>query len=304
MIELNERTRRISGSRLYEILAQRDVRSIVDPFMGLPTHLNYLKRKGIAVHGSDLVEWFVRTGEGIVVNDFTILRDSEVAEIVEMLPGRIYPTDMFKAWEGVFFTEEQCVYLGVWHSNVHNLRSDGQTGLAILGLWFAFCYWLQKAHYPDEMLDIPPSELAWSYIRKTERWVCENLKRNTVKRTDAMTMLASNSADAVFFAPPGRNAAKAADARVWMWEAWWQGNPYMNIEHYYRDTVFGLCTADDQSYENAILQVLSMADNYPIIILQTNEANLARFERLAKEVRPHVDILLPESAEAYVVAHR
>ena len=304
MIELNERTRRISGSRLYEILAKYDVRSLVDPFMGLPTHLNYLKRKGIAVHGSDLVEWFVRAGEGIVVNDFTILRDAEVAEIVEMLPGRIYPSDMFKAWEGVFFTEEQCVYLGVWHANVHNLRSDGQTGLAILGLWFAFCYWLQKAHHPDEMLDVPPSELAWNYIRKTERWVCENLKRNTVRRADAMTMLAAGSGDAVLFAPPGRNAFKAADARVWMWEAWWQGNPYMNIEHYYRDTVFGVRTADEGSYENAILTVLAAAENYPMIVLQTNEANLARFERLAKEVRPHVDLLLPASDEAYVVARR
>ncbi len=88
-----------------------------------------------------------------------------------MLPGRIYALDLFKAWEGVFFTEEQCIYLGVWHDNVRNLRSDGQTGLAIFGLWNVLCYWLQKAQYPDDMQDVPPSELAWNYIRKTERWV-------------------------------------------------------------------------------------------------------------------------------------
>ena len=127
MIELHARTRRISGSRLEELLGRYDARSVVDPLMGLPTHLNYLKRHGIAVHGGDVLEWFVRAGEGLVVNDFTILRDIEVAEIVEMLPGRIYPLDRFKAWEGVFFTEEQCAYLGVWHDNVRNLRSDGQT---------------------------------------------------------------------------------------------------------------------------------------------------------------------------------
>ena len=51
MIELPERTRRISPSRLLEILLAHDCKSLVDPFMGLPTHLNYLKRHGIAVHG-------------------------------------------------------------------------------------------------------------------------------------------------------------------------------------------------------------------------------------------------------------
>ena len=39
------------------------------------------------------------------------------------------------------------------------------------GLWRAFCYWLQKTQTPDDMQDIPPSELAWSYIRQTEQWV-------------------------------------------------------------------------------------------------------------------------------------
>ena len=104
MIDLPGRTRRVSGTRLLDLAEERGIRHIVDPFMGLPMHLNTLKRHGIAVHGGDLLEWFVRAGEGLVVNDFTILRESEVAEVVEMLPGRIYPTDLFRAWEGVFFS--------------------------------------------------------------------------------------------------------------------------------------------------------------------------------------------------------
>ncbi len=239
MIELAKRTRRISPSRLHEILAANDARNVVDPFMGLPTHLNYLKRHGIAVHGGDLLEWFVRVGEGIVVNDQTILRDSEVAEIVEMLPGRIYPLDAFKAWEGVFFTEEQCMYLGVWLDNVRNLRSDGQTGLAILGLWRVFCYWLQKAQAPDDMPDVAPSELAWSYIRQTESWVTTNLRHNTVRASDVLTTISAQNANALFIAPPARNSFRTADARIWMWEAWWQGNPYFTIEHVYKDSLFG-----------------------------------------------------------------
>ena len=110
-----------------------------------------------------------------------------------MLPGRIYSLDMFKAWEGVFFCEEQCVYLGVWHDNVRNLRSDGQTGLAILGLWRAFCYWLQKTQNPDDMQDMPPSELAWSYIRQTEQWVVANMRRNTVRQTDVLTTIGARA---------------------------------------------------------------------------------------------------------------
>ncbi|MHB8591831.1 MAG: hypothetical protein ACYDBO_07535 [Vulcanimicrobiaceae bacterium] len=301
MIELHARTRRISGSRLEELLGRYDARSVVDPLMGLPTHLNYLKRHGIAVHGGDVLEWFVRAGEGLVVNDFTILRDIEVAEIVEMLPGRIYPLDRFKAWEGVFFTEEQCAYLGVWHDNVRNLRSDGQTGLAILGLWFVLSYWLQKAHYPDDMQDLPPSELAWNYLRKTERWVGSNMLRNTVRQSDVLATVSSQRADALFLAPPARNAFRSSDARIWMWEAWWQGNPYYNIEHSYRDSLFGARSADEHGYARAFATVLSAAREYPVIIVQATKERLHEFEPHLRNARRNVDIVTPYGNEVYLI---
>jgi hypothetical protein len=301
MIELHERTRRISPSRIEELLKRYNCTSVVDPFMGIPTHLNYLKRHGIAVHGGDLVDWFVRAGEGVVVNDFTVLRDNEVAEIVEMLPGRIYSVDMFKAWEGVFFSEEQCIYLGVWHDNVHNLRSDGQTGLAVLGLWNVLCYWLQKAHYPDDMQDIAPSELAWSYIRESEQWVATNLRRNTVTKSDVLDTIAAHQADALFISPPARNSFRSADARIWMWEAWWQGNPYYNIEHVYRESLFGQRSADEQGYARAIAGVLSNAADYPVIILQTTEQRLHEFEPHMRNARRNVEIVAPHSHEVYLI---
>jgi hypothetical protein len=302
VIELHERTRRISPSRLLEILNKHGASSLVDPFMGLPTHLNYLKRHGIAVHGGDLLEWFVRVGEGIVVNDLTYLRDSEVAEIVEMLPGRIYPIDLFKAWEGVFFTEEQCVYLGVWHDNVKNLRSDGQTGLAILGLWHVFCYWLQKANAPDDMADVPPSELAWTYIRQTERWVMSNLKRNTVQNSDVLTTISSHAADALFIAPPARNSFRSADARIWMWEAWWRGNPYFTVEHAYRDSLFGTRSAEEHSYARSIASVLSAAQDYPLVIVQTTKARQPGIESLVRNARRNVEVYAPHPYETYLIA--
>ncbi len=302
MIELPERTRRVSPSRLLELLQRYDCRSVVDPFMGLPTHLNYLKRHGISVHGGDLLEWFVRVGEGIVVNDQTILRDSEVAEIVEMLPGRIYSVDMFKAWEGAFFTEEQCVYLGVWHDNVRNLRSDGQTGLAILGLWRAFCYWLQKAQNPDDMQDVQPSELAWTYIRDTESVVGTNLRRNTVRQGDVLATLAAQKADALFLAPPARNSFRSADARIWMWEAWWQGNPYFTIEHAYRDSLLGARASEIPAYSRALSNILSQADEYRTIIVQTTQNRLGDFEPVVRNARPRVEIVAPHPYEIYLIA--
>lgn len=302
MIELGERTRRISPSRLHEILREHDVRSLVDPCMGLPTHLNYLKRHGIAVHGGDLLEWFVRVGEGIVVNDMTVLRDSEVAEIVEMLPGRIYSVDAFKAWEGVFFTEEQCVYLGVWFDNVRSLRSDGQTGLAVLGLWRVFCNWLFKTRYPDDMPDIAPSELAWTYIRETERWVMSNLQHNTVRQADVLATLSARSADAVFFAPPARNTLRSADARIWMWEAWWHGNPYLTLEHAYRNSLFGPRAADEHAYTHALASVMNSAESFPLVVVQTTEERLHDVEPPLRNARKNVDIRHYGPDEIYLVA--
>jgi hypothetical protein len=301
VIDLPARTRRISGSRLLDLCQAREIRSVIDPFMGLPMHLNALKRHGIAVHGADLLEWFVRAGEGLVVNDFTILRDAEVAEVVEMLPGRIYPTDLFRAWDGVFFSEDQCRYLGVWHANVHGLRSDGQTGLAVVGLWHVLCHWLLKSKYPDDLVDVPPSELAWHYIRETERWVVGNGKRNTVRRGDFHTTLGAVRTDAVYFAPPGRSGAKRIDARVWMWEAWWQGDPYLNVERLYRDTVFGGRVNDDASYDRAIGEVMTAAEAAPYVILQSNAREAARFERLVSAFRPKVEVVAPDDDEIYII---
>ena len=301
MIDLPARTRRVSGTRILDLCEKRGIASLADPFMGLPTHLNALKRHGIEVHGGDLLEWFVRAGEGLVVNDFTILRDSEVAQVVEMLPGRIYPTDLFRAWEGVFFSEDQCRYLGVWHANVHGLRSDGQTGLAIAGLWHVLCHWLLKARFPDDLVDVPPSELAWHYIRETERWVTENGKRNTVRRGDFTATLGNVRTDAVFLVPPGRSGAKRIDARVWMWEAWWQGDPYLNVERLYRDTVFGAGINDDASYDRAIEEVLIAATETPHIIIQTTPRESTRFERVIKTHRPHVELVQPNEEELYII---
>ena len=304
MIDLPATTRRISGTRLLELCQARGITSLVDPFMGLPMHLNVLKRHGIAAHGGDLLEWFVRAGEGIVLNDFTILRDAEVASVVEMLPGRIYPTDLFRGWEGVFFSEDQCRYLGVWHANVHALRSDGQTGIAVIGLWHVLCHWLLKAHHPDEMIDIPPSELAWNYIRDTQRWIADNGKRNTVRRGDFTATLGAVKADAVYLALPGRSAAKRIDARIWMWEAWWTGNPYLNVERLYRDTVFGGATNDDASYDRAAATVLEAAEDAPYIIIQSSSRDADRFERLLRERRTNTERVTPDLEEIYIIGKK
>jgi hypothetical protein len=304
MTELRADTRRIAGSRLLDLLSARSIESLVDPFMGLPNHLNYLKRHGITVDGGDLLDWFVRAGEGLVVNDFTILREDEVAQIVEGTPGRVYPVDMFRAWDGVFFSHEQCTYLGIWHANIRNLRSDGQTGLAIAGLWHVLCFWLQKAQTPDEMPDIPPSELAWRYIRETERLVCANNARNTVRRADFATTLQTSNAQCVYFSPPGHNSAAAVDPRIWMWEAWWQGDPYFNVEHYFRDTVFGRRTNDHASYDNAIGSVLSAAQEIPFLVLQTRPRDAARFERIVRTFRSRVEVVAPNADEIYIIAQK
>lgn len=302
MIDLPRRGRRISPSRLLEILRDYGARSLVDPFMGMPTHLNVLKNHGIAVHGGDLVEWFVRAGEGLVTNDSTILRDYEVAEVVELLPGRIYPTETFKAWEGEFFTEQQCKYLAVWHANVHDLRSDGQAGLAIFGLWHVLCYWLQKAQDPDAMPDIEPSELAWDYVRMTERWVCENRQRNTVRHADWQSTLASTRADAVFIHLPARHSHRINDNRFSMWEAWWKGDPGFDIRRNFSRSTFCEPPADDTGYGSRLREVLRGAEHYPLAIIQLDRPDLELFESIAREIRSDVRVLEPRDDEIYLIA--
>src|SRR5579872_3320769 len=302
MIDLHASAPQYSPSRLHEILLRHGCNSVVDPIMGLPMHLHYLKHHGIAVHGADMVEWFVRVGEGLIANDLIILRDVEVAEIVEMLPGRIYPLEMFKAWEGVFFTEEQCIYLGVWHDNVRHLRSDGQTGLAILGLWRTFCFWLQKMQSPDDMQDVAPSELAWSYIRQTENLVMPNMRRNTVRLAPAIPTIEAVSADALFLSLPTRVGYRFVDPRVWMWEAWWRGDPYFTLERALDDALFGPRSAEAPAYAQAVSNLLAHANAFPVVVVHTSQQHLAEIEPLVRESRAFVEVIAPRESEIYLVA--
>lgn len=268
--------------------------------MGVPTHLHYLKRHGFEVHGGDMVDWFVRAGQGMVLNDLTILRDSDIAQIVETLPAHVYAVERFKAWEGVFFTEEQCAYLATWHDNVHDLRSDGQTGLAVFALWNVLCYWLQKAQYPDDMPDIAPNELAWTYMSKMSDWVRSNGRQNTVRKSDVLETVAANEADALFMVLPGMHGLRTADARLWMWEAWWQGNAYQTLEETYRNSLFGRIQ-DEAQYDAAIARLLSGAADYRVIIFQTAAEQLPRLERILRNARRSVQTHTPNANEAYVV---
>ncbi|HEY9086382.1 MAG TPA: hypothetical protein VIN40_10685 [Candidatus Tyrphobacter sp.] len=294
----------ISASRLYEILQRVEVRSVVDPFMGVPTHLNYLKQHGLAVHGAELSDWLVRAGEGIVVNDSVVLLDRDISEIVEMLPGHVYALDTFKAWEGAFFTQEQCLYLSVWHENVHALRSDAQTGLAVLGLWRAFCYWMHKSEAPDEMQDVAPSELAWHYLRQTTQWVGANARRNTVRRADALAITEACPADALLLALPFRNAYRSPDARLSMWEAWWQGDPYFSHEHAYRHALFGVGASEPADYARTAASLLARASEYPVIVLATDEKRAAEMESLLRAARRDLEIVAASPDEVYLIAKR
>ena len=152
------------------------------------------------------------------------------------------------------------------------------------------------------MQDIPPSELAWSYIRQTEQWVVSNMRRNTVRQGDVLATMAAQRADALFLSPPARNSFRSSDARIWMWEAWWQGNPYFTIEHAYRDSLLGARASDGPAYSRAISSILSTADSFPVVVVQTTEQRLADLEPIVRNARPNVKILAPHPYEMYLIA--
>jgi hypothetical protein len=278
----------IRASRLLEILDTLGARTLCDPAMGLPTHLNYLKRHGIAVHGAESLEWLARAGDGIVVNDSTLLRDDDVAAIVEPLPARIYAYERFSAWEGASLGEEQCRYLAIWRENVRALRSDAQVGLAVLGLWRVFCYWLQKADAPDDMEDVAPSELAWAYVRQTTEWVGSNGHRNTARCGDALAAIDAHSGDALLLAPPSRQQRRNADPRFAMWEAWWRDNPFYAPEW----------------REEPLRELLARATAFPAVVLVTDDVRTAEHESALREAQRRVRRVAISASEVYLIAER
>lgn len=277
----------VRGSRLLELLARRGATSLCDPLMGLPSHLNYLKRHGIAVHGGDSLEWLARVGDGIVVNDATLLRDEDAAGIVEMTPGIVYALHLFSAWEGATLGEEQCRYLSVWHQNVRALRSDAHVGLAVLGLWRVFCYWLQKAEAPDELEDVAPSELAWFYVRQTAQWVATNGRRNSVRCASVDEIVEACPSDALFLALPSK-AERRSDPRIAMWEAWWHGNPFLAVEE----------------QQPALPALLARSAAFRIVIVLTDEGRVGAAEAALRSAGRAVERAAYSPQEIYLIAER
>jgi len=277
----------IRGSVLYEVLESRGIRSVVDPSMGVPVHLGYLKRHGIAVHGGDVFDWAVRVGEGIAVNDSVILRDEDIASIVEMLPGRVYSLDHFTPWEGTLFSQEQCRYLDVWRDNVRALRSDAHVGLAILGLWRVFCYWMQKAQTPDAMEDVAPGDLAWQYLRQTPPLATNGL-HNTVRCADPATVVDACRAEAlVLDASAEKNRD---DTRIWMWEAWWRGNPHFR--------------PDPPSHEHELARLVARADSYRDVLVATTQRAARDAADALRPSRRSIESVSTGSGDVYIVASR
>lgn len=277
----------IPGSCVHEILERYGVRSVVDPLMGVPVHLGYLKAHGLAVHGCDAFAWTVCVGNGIVVNDSVILRDEDVASIVEMVPGRVYELDAFGAWEGTLFTQEQCRYLDFWLENVRALRSDAHAGLAVLGLWRVFCYWLQKTAMPDASEDIDPSELAWQYLRRIPPWLASNGLHNTVRQADPIAFVEATVADALLL--DAHAEWSHSDARVWMWEAWWRGNPHF--------------TPDPPSHDT-IARILGAAGAYRIVVALATERERPALEERMRACGRTVERIAAGAGEIYLVGTR
>lgn len=277
----------VRGSRLLEILEQRNVRALCDPRMGLPMHLNYLKRHGVAVHGADVLEWLVAVGNGIVVNDATLLRDEDVASIVEMLPGKVYALHHFAEWEGATLGEEQCQYLTVWRQNVRELRSDAHVGLAVLGLWRVLCYWLQKAEAPDDMEDVAPSELAWHYVRQASQLVGSNGLHNTVRCDEPRATIDACAKGALFLSRRS-GEHRLSDPRLSMWEAWWRGNPFLTLE----------------DRDDAIAPLLARAASFKLIVLLVDERTADEAHSALAKTRRAIDVLSLSPDEIYVIAER
>ncbi len=122
-----------------------------------------------------------------------------------------------------------------------------------------------------------------------------------MRQSDVLTTIGAQTADALFIAPPARNSFRSVDARIWMWEAWWHGNPYHNVEHAYRDSLFGRRSGDEAGYARAIASVLSNAQEYPVVVLQTTEQRLREFEPHMRNARPHVEIRALHPHEVYLI---
>jgi hypothetical protein len=78
----------------------------------------------------------------------------------------------------------------------------------------------------------------------------------------------------------------------------------LSLERYFRDTVFGRRTRDHTSYDDAIAAVLTAAERFPYVVIQTRPRDAVRFERIMRTFRSQLETVSPSADETYIIGHK
>lgn len=183
---------------------EMNVKTVVDAFAGTNIVSYMFKQKGLEVHTNDFLLFNHHMGKGVIENNSETLSEEEITLLLN--PHKSDRHFIENEYTNVFFPLEDTVFLDDLYFTIKMLDSEYKQSIALSAASQAI---LKKAPYgrftTTTMNNIGKKTMKEYFeytLRQFNELVLDNGKENRSYSEDAVALLPSIQADAVYFDPP------------------------------------------------------------------------------------------------------
>ena len=231
MLTINEKTKRVIPSWIWQQIQDLDFTSVYDPFSGFSSLGLFLKHKGKQIMTTDVLQSYYWWNKAFIENNNVVI-SADIVGKINKLNNNIPIKNVFNAWTDQYFTEEEVNWLESWLYNINTLNSkDEERALLYSTVYLVINYWLSynRKHlsYPKPMV---PHEIFNYYATQVSDWVFDNNLQNAVYFTDAYSMINQLPTELIYMYPPTPEGFRNYDLRYYLCECWTKQVTQLNLE--------------------------------------------------------------------------
>lgn len=291
MFEINEKEKRIIPSWIWENISDLQVSSIYDPFSGLPKLGSFLKKNGVQVITSDILQCNYWWNKALIENKSTYISQDTLEKV---LNTESTIASVFGEWSDSYFTPDECRSLEKWSTNISLLNiTDEERALLYVSVYLTMSYWItyNKRYFQNK--NIQPNELLSYYVNNVNKMVFDNGMPNFCYYYDSYEIANQIGTEAVYMYFPSKEGFRNYNMKFYLWECWTRRVSQINLEGVINKVEYpklGETFTDTDSYLKAIDSFLSQIVNNRVWIISYNDQMLPNKESIIELVQNYKSI--------------
>jgi adenine-specific DNA methylase len=300
MFEINEKEKRLLPSWIWENISDLGIGSVYDAFSGIPKLSFFLKKNGIQVITSDILQCNYWWNKAIVENKSTYISQDTLEKVLN-IESTI--ASVFGEWTDSYFTKDECHSLEKWSTNINLLNiNDEERALLYVSVYLTMSYWITYNRRYFQSKNINHNELFSYYVNNVNRMVFDNGMPNYCYCYDSYDIANQINTDAVYMYFPSKEGFRNYNMKFYLWECWTRRVSQINLEGVINKVEYpklGETFMDIDLYMKAIERFLSQVVNNRFWIVSYNDQILPNKESLIeiiqnyKSIHKNIEIEVP-----------